>query len=110
MDWTVSLWPRLEHEPGRIDTHKSRQKMKAIHILAKHGARWVPKDKQEVSRARRSLLKLTPDYTVEFVWIMSKYKACELDSIEDLLCPSSSINCHIADHSQRVQELLASWS
>ena len=107
---TFSLWPRLEQEPGKIDTSESRQKVKAIHILAKHGARWVPKDKREVSRARRSLLKLKPDYTVEFVWIMSKYKACTLDTIQELLCPSSSISPHIADHSRRVQEFLDAWS
>ena len=35
--------------------------------------------------ARRSLLKLAPDYTVEFVWIMSKYKVCSKDTIENLL-------------------------
>jgi hypothetical protein len=110
MSWTFSLWPRLEHEPGRADTRESRQKMKAIHILAKHGARWVPKDKRQVSRARRSLLKLKPDYAVEFVWIMSKYKACALDTIEELLCPSSSLRPHLSHYSQRIDELLASWS
>jgi hypothetical protein len=55
-------------------------------------------------------LKLKPDYTVEFVWIMSKYKACTLDRIQQLLSPSSSIRPHVFDHSQRVDELLASWS
>ncbi len=109
MNWTSGLWPHLEQEPGRIDTQESREKMKAIHILAKHGARWVPQDKREVSGARRSLLKLKPDYVVEFVWIMSKYKACTLDTIQQLLCPSSSIQPHVAKHAQRIDELLGSW-
>jgi hypothetical protein len=110
MSWTFSLWSTREQKRGSIDTDEARQKMKAIHILAKHGAKWAPQDKGEVDGARRSLLKLKPDYTVEFVWIMSKYKACTLDSIQQLLSPSSSIRPHVFDHSQRVDELLASWS
>ena len=110
MSWTFSLWSTREPKRGSIDTDEARQKMKAIHILAKHGAKWAPQDKREVDGARRSLLKLTPDYTVEFVWIMSKYKACTPDSIQQLLSPSSSIRSHVFDHSQRVDELLASWS
>ncbi len=110
MSWTFSFWPSREPERGAIDTDESRQKMKAIHILAKHGARWAPKDKREVGRARRSLLKLKPDYAVEFTWIMSKYKACALDSIEELLSSSSNIRAHISDHADRIDELLASLS
>lgn len=108
MNWTCGRWPGREPE-GSIDTGEARQKMKIAHILARHGARWIPKDKREVKRARRSLLQLKPDYTVEYVWIMSKYKACTLDSIRELLRPSR-IRSHVSGHSQRVQELLASWS
>jgi hypothetical protein len=80
-----------------------------IHILARHGAKWIPKDKRQVDLARRSLMKLKPDYTVEYVWIMSKYKACTKDSLHNLL-RTSSITSHISGHSQRVWELLSSWS
>ena len=80
-----------------LDTRDSRDRLKAIHLLAKHGAKWVPQGKYEMSSARRSLVYLKPDYTVEFAWIMSKYKACSLEHLQELL-RTPTIKAHIAGH------------
>jgi len=100
-------WDRDSH--GGLDTRETRDRLKAIHLLAKHGARWVPEQKDDMSTARRSLLCLTPDYTVEFVWLMSKYRACELSSVQELL-RTPSIKAHMKLHRARLDELLATWT
>jgi hypothetical protein len=82
------------------------EKIKLIHLLAKHGARWVPKDTSEINDARKSLLKLIPDYTVEFVWIMAKYKACSQPVIAQLL-RTPTITKHVASFRERLAELTA---
>jgi hypothetical protein len=76
-----------------------------IHILAKHGAKWLPKDRSDIGDARRSLLKMSPDYTVEFIWIMSKYKAVRRQDIEELI-RTPSIRSLISQHQSRINELL----
>ena len=110
MSWPqyfASRWER-EARSRKMDTEDSRDYLKSIHLLVKHGARWRPADKQEVEEARRALLRLIPDYTIEVVWIMSKYQACTRDCIEQLL-RTSAIKRHIADHRPRLRELLATW-
>lgn len=76
-----------------------------IHVLARHGAKWLPKDHSEIGEARRSLLKMKPDYTVEFIWIMSKYNACNGEDIEELI-RTPSIRSLISYYTARVNELL----
>ncbi|MEX0652531.1 MAG: ankyrin repeat domain-containing protein [Phycisphaeraceae bacterium] len=92
-----------------LDTSESRDKLKAIHLLAKHGAKWMPVDKREVDSARRSLLRLKPDYTIEFVWIMGKYQACTVECVNDLL-RTPAMKSHTAAYRARLQEILALWS
>jgi hypothetical protein len=91
-----------------IDTEDARDNLKAIHLLAKHGARWHPKEPSELNDTRRSFLKMEPDYTVEFVWIMSKYKACEFAFAQDLV-RTPAIKGHLRAHQGRISELLAKW-
>jgi hypothetical protein len=112
MSWSQHLhsysWER--DTTGRnLDTARLRELLKAIHLLAKHGAKWMPEEKYELSSARRSLLLLKPDYTIEFVWIMRKYNACTLEHVEDLLRTPSMKKLTFA-HKSRLQELLTSWS
>ena len=76
-----------------------------IHILAKHGAKWMPTERYQINDARRSLLKMSVDYTVEFVRIMSKYDGCSRDTIEQLL-RTSTIRRHVAEYQPRIQKLL----
>lgn len=86
----------------KIDTTRARDKIKAIHLLAKHGARWVPTEKNDIKHARRSLLKLTPDYTIEFAWIMSKYASCSKECIQELIAtPSMACGSPDVDSGQR---------
>ena len=74
-----------------------------IHLLAKRGVKWFPKDRSQIGDARRSLLKMKPDYTVEFIWIMSKYNACKREDIEELI-RTPSIRSLISQNQQRINE------
>jgi ankyrin repeat protein len=91
-----------------VDTSESRERLKAIHLLAKHCGKWVPEEKYAINSARRALLRLKPDYTVEFVWIMSKYQATNLEHIQSLL-GTPTMKKHIAAYRPRIQEFLAAW-
>lgn len=50
-------------------------------------------------------MKMSGDYTVEFVWIMSLYNGCSRDTIEELL-RTPAIRRHTAEHRPRFDELL----
>lgn len=110
MSWSLSWGSHslLLPKAGKIDSSAARQTMKAIHLLAKAGARWSPQEAQLISDARRSLVKLTPEYTLEFVWIMSRYKACTKDVIVDLV-RTPTMKRHMVQHSQKLQDLLSKW-
>lgn len=106
MTWSFDLDHR---NPKRdLDTSRSREKLKMIHLLARHGAKWIPADKDEISHARRSLMKMSPDYSVEYIWIMSKYKACARDNIEELI-RTPAIHALVSGHLPRIAELLDSF-
>ncbi len=77
-----------------------------VHLLARYGARWQPESHLDINHTRSSLLKLTPDYTAEFVWIMSKYKACSREVIQQLLRPAP-IRILVKKHQARLSELTA---
>jgi hypothetical protein len=79
-----------------------------IHLLARHDAKWKPKDRREVNEARRSLLKMKPDYAVEFIWIMSGYQACTREVIEELMRPKL-IRALVSKHQNRVKELMETF-
>lgn len=103
-DLFLHNWRCHRDRKGAGDCQQCREKIKLIHVLAKHGAKWVPKDTSEINEARRSLLKLIPDYTVEFVWIMAKYQACSRSVIEQLL-RTPSIKKHVGQFRERLVEL-----
>jgi ankyrin repeat protein len=106
LDWSFDYdWFTRERKTKDIDTSRSRETLKMIHILAKHGAKWRPTERYQINDARRSLLKMSVDYTVEFVWIMAKYDYCSRDTIEQLL-RTPTIKRHVAKHQPRIQELL----
>ncbi len=107
MSFDVSLYDwSFRADKRKIDSHRSREKIKLVHLLAKHGAKWVPKDSGQLNAARRSLLKLTPDYTVEFVWILSRYKACSRKAVEQLL-RTPAIKKHASRFQDRLAELVS---
>jgi hypothetical protein len=88
-----------------IDTSRTREKIKMVHTLAKEGVKWNPNGRPEIAEARRSFLRLKADYTVEFIWIMSRYKACKRQNMEELI-RTPSIRALISDHMKRVKALL----
>lgn len=106
-DFSAYTW---RHGPGRekLDSETTRDKIKTIHLLAKHGAKWVPKDRNDVNDARRSLLKLKADYTVEFAWIMAKYRSCAKDRVLELVA-TPTIKAHLSGHAGRLREILSAW-
>jgi hypothetical protein len=65
--------------------------------------------RREINDARKSFLKLKPDYAVEFLWIMSKYSACK-QSDATALVSSPAIKAHIKPLAARLEQLLADWS
>ncbi|HYV38769.1 MAG TPA: hypothetical protein VE988_23995 [Gemmataceae bacterium] len=107
MDFSSYSWHQRNGR-DKIDSTKARDKIKAIHLLVKHGARWVPQDKNEIKRARKSLLKLTADYTIEFIWIMAKYASCVKECIRELIA-TPSMKSHLSRNRPRVQEILETW-
>lgn len=104
LHWNISfdLFGRLRTDN---DSSRSREAIKMIHILAKSGAKWLPAERYEINDARRALLKMSDEYTVEFVWIMSKYNSCSRESIEQLL-KTPTIRKHTAKYQGRINELL----
>lgn len=106
LDWSFDYdWFTRERKTKGIDTSRSRETLKMIHILAKYNAKWMPTERYQINDARRSLLKMSADYTIEFVWIMGKYDGCSRDIIEQLL-RTPTIKRHVATHQPRIQELL----
>ncbi len=110
MDWEFPRYDpwtfgTTERKNRNIDTENARHRLKAIHLLAKHGARWVPKDQDEINSIRRTLMKMKADYTLEFIWIMSLYQSCTREAITELL-RTSAIRAVVCWHAPRVTELL----
>jgi hypothetical protein len=108
MDFSFYAWHQRNGRP-KLDSERTRDKIKAIHLLAKHGAKWVPEDKDDIKRARRSLLNLTADYTVEFAWIMGKYGSCAKECIQDLVA-TPTMKKHLVNEGARLWEILSTWS
>lgn len=90
------------------DSDRARDRMKAIHLLAKYGGRWKPVDKSQLNSARRSLLKMLPDYTLEFAWIMEKYGASAKEDVEALVRPPT-MKRHLSPQIGRLREILNGW-
>lgn len=110
----MSLFATLQRHRGANnhidlpDTFRERQLLKGIHLLARAGARWRPIDVHQISEARRSLSKLPPEYTLEFVWIMGKYAACDSETICELL-RTPKMKAHLGEKSSKLRELLGKW-
>ncbi len=90
-----------------ISTTVAMEYMKRIHMLAWHGAKWRPEGDDEIRAARTSLLKMASDYTAEFVWIMSAYRAALKEDLEAML-RTPSIRAVAGMHWRRVMELVES--
>jgi hypothetical protein len=102
--WFPSAWGQREEK--NLDGQRDRDAIKAIHILALHGAMWIPSASQ-INEARRTLLKVKPEYSIEFVWIMSKYRACSLEVVKRLL-GTPTMKRHIGAN-ERLQTMIKNW-
>ena len=91
-----------------IDNSESREKIKMIYLLAEEGAKWMPGDRYEVNDARQSLLIMKSNYTVEFFWIMSKFRARTRENIEQLI-RTPTMRALLSAHQARVNELVESF-
>ena len=58
--------------------------MKMIYLLAEAGGKWRPAA-DEIKSARNSLTKMIPEYTVEFISLMARFKAAKKEDVEELL-------------------------
>ncbi|MGV8080011.1 MAG: ankyrin repeat domain-containing protein [Syntrophales bacterium] len=68
-----------------IDSYRSREKMKMLHMLVRHGARWEPQERRSINDVRRSLMRMKPDYILEFIWIMTEYNACSREAVHEIM-------------------------
>ena len=107
MSWNFNPWTFTRKEKD-IDSFDSRDIMKMIHMLVRHGARWEPREKGEVNYTRRSLLKMKSDYTMEFVWIMAEYKACSYDAIDNLM-KGPAMRALVSKHAGQLKMIMDSF-
>lgn len=89
-----------------IDTSDARERLKMIHMLVVHGAKWLPADKGAITDARRALLTMSLDYVLEFVWLMQKYQAARRADVEALLRAPAMVRL-IAPERQRLGQITA---
>ena len=68
----------------------------------------MPRDRYEVNDARRALLKMKPDYTVDFIWIMSKFSASTRKNIEQLI-RTPTMRALLSAHQARIKELVEAF-
>ena len=109
MDWEERFRDHIwSFDSALLDTERTRNYLRVIHLLARHGGRWAPDDAREINAARRALLKMKPDYLLEFVWILAKYAASSKADVEVLL-RTPKVKRHVAKHASRLAQLLRDW-
>ena len=107
MSWSVGFFDRKKKRD--LDSTRSREKIKMIHMLVKSGAKWIPEDRYVINDARREFLKMKPDYTVEFIWIITKYNASTRKNLEQLV-HTPTIRALVAAHLPKINKMIASMS
>jgi hypothetical protein len=104
-DFHFDFWSRdRKRLEKNIDSSSSRERIEMLHLIIRNGAKWRPGD-DEIKSARRSLLKLLPDYTVEIIWVLSGYRAVRCQDLEYLI-KTPSMRTLIADHLPRINGLI----
>jgi hypothetical protein len=99
------VWDIFNRSRKNISTTEGSQKLHMIELLATRGAKWIPEDDYQVSSVRRSLLKMSSDYTVDFLKIMAKYSACSRLHAEQLL-KTPSMKVLMTNEQERIKRLL----
>jgi hypothetical protein len=108
MGWDIFAYRNhwMENEKG-IDTNETRGKLEVIRLLAERGVRWLPKDRGEINSVRRALLKLKPEYTAEFVLIMSHHNGSTKDNLATLL-KTPTMELHVSKYKTQINKILSS--
>lgn len=101
------LGARYSHGTWFNDSPVTREKMKMLHLLAKKGAKWLPQGQQQVNSVRRSLLQVSPEYTLELLWLASQYEFATKETMLGLL-NTTTILSHLTRHKSVFEELKAS--
>ncbi len=89
-----------------IDSDRSREMMKMLHMLIANGAQWLPENAQRISDSRKHFLKLAPKYILEFVWLLQTYKAGRRHDVEELI-RTPSMTRWLGRERARMMELIA---
>jgi hypothetical protein len=107
MSWNFhfDVWNRWDRKrvDKNFDSSSSRERMKMLHLIIRNGAKWRPSE-DDIKSARRSLLKLLPDYTLELIWVLAGYRAARYQDIQQLI-KTPSMKALIADHLPRINGL-----
>ncbi len=77
-----------------------------IYLLAAAGGKWRP-DPDEMKCARNSLTKMIPEYTVEFIGLMVRFKDARKEDLEELL-RTPTIKALVGKYRNRIDEQLES--
>jgi hypothetical protein len=110
MSWDFSInrtqgFLAAAEKPG-IDSERSRERLKMIHLLVAHGGMWLPSTPHTVADARKCLLKMRPDYALEFIWLMHEYRAARRRDVQELI-RTPSMARHLQNERPRVTRLVA---
>lgn len=92
-------------KPG-IDSERSRERLKMIHLLVAHGGMWLPSAPYTIADARKCLLKMSQDYVLEFIWLMHEYRAARRRDVQDLIRTPSMARL-LQNERSRVTRLVA---
>ena len=90
----------------KLDSDRSREFMKNIYLLAEAGGKWRPAA-DEIKSARKSLTKMIPEYTVEFISLMARFKAAKKEDVVELL-RTPTIKSLIGKYRDRIDKHLES--
>ena len=106
MTWDFWFYDTPSWASADRGSDRARERMRMVHILLAHGAKWLPDDKEHIRDLRRSMLKLRPPFILEFVWLMQKYRAARRRDVAELL-RTPAIRRLLADERDRVDSLVA---
>jgi hypothetical protein len=92
-------------KPG-MDSERSKERLKMIHMLIAHGGMWLPSTPQAIADARKCLLKMSVDYVLEFVWLLQKFGAARRRDVQELIRTPSMVR-HLGEERTRAARLVA---
>lgn len=95
-----------QKETPKLDSDRSREFMKGIYLLAEAGGKWRP-DAAQIKSARKSLVKMIPEYTVEFISLMARFDAAKRSDVEELI-RTPSMKSQVGKYRNRINEHLES--